>query len=198
MNLDLEGITKSFAAQGGLWAYLTIFVITFIEGLFPIIPSDVAVLFCALLVAKGSLHWFPLFISAFVGGTLGALLVYWIGASKGREFFLAKPRPFLSPKKMLEMEEHFGRYGKIILALNRAVWGGRSFGFLIAGLTGYKFKQVIIYGTPGIFLWYVMVIALGIYFGERAQQMVSGIILVVMIILALSVLSLIITKKLFR
>jgi membrane protein DedA with SNARE-associated domain len=198
MNLDLEGITKSFASQGGLWAYLTVFFTTFIEGIFPPIPSDVVVLFCALLVAKGTLHWFPLFISALVGGTLGALLVYWIGYSKGRDFFLAKPRPFLSPQRLLEMESHFGRYGNIILAFNRAVIGGRSFGFLIAGLTGYKFRKVIVYGTPGIVLWYVLVIVLGIYFGERAKQMVNGIIMMVMIIMALSVLSLLVTKKLFK
>ncbi|HBZ87434.1 MAG: hypothetical protein A2509_11245 [Candidatus Edwardsbacteria bacterium RIFOXYD12_FULL_50_11] len=198
MNLDLEGITKSFAAQGGLWAYLTVFATTFIEGIFPIIPSDVVVLFCALLVAKGTLHWLPLFLSAFVGGALGALLVYWIGVSKGREFFLAKPRFFLSPKRLLEMEGHFKKYGNIILALNRAVIGGRSFGFLIAGLTDYQFRKVVIYGTPGILLWYALVIALGIYFGERAKQMVNGIIMVVMIIMALSALSLLVTKKLFK
>ncbi len=198
MNLDLEGITKSFAAQGGLWAYLTVFITTFVEGVFPPIPSDVVVLFCALLVAKGTLHWIPLFLSAFIGGTLGALLVYWIGYSKGRDFFLSKPRPFLSPKRLLEMESHFGRYGNIILALNRAVIGGRSFGFLIAGLTDYKFRKVMLYGTPGIVIWYIAVIALGVYFGERAKQMVNGIITVVMIIMALSVLSLIITKKLFK
>jgi membrane protein DedA with SNARE-associated domain len=198
MNIDLEGITKSFAAQGGLWAYATVFATTFIEGIFPPIPSDVVVLFCALLVAKGTLHWFPLFLSAFIGGTLGALLVYWIGYSKGREFFLSKPRPFLSPKRLLEMESHFGKYGNAILALNRAVIGGRSFGFLIAGLTDYKFKKVMLYGTPGIVIWYVMVIALGMFFGDRAKQMVNGIIMVVMIILALSVISMIITKRILK
>jgi|GEM_PF-1726058 len=198
MNIDLEGITKSFASHGGLWAYLTVFITTFVEGVFPPVPSDVVVLFCALLVAKGTLHWMPLFLSAFVGGTLGALLVYWIGYSRGRDFFLSKPRPFLSPKRLLEMESHFGRYGNIILALNRAVIGGRSFGFLIAGLTDYKFRKVMLYGTPGIVVWYIVVIALGVYFGDRAKQMINGIIMVVMAILALSVISLLITKKLLK
>jgi membrane protein DedA with SNARE-associated domain len=96
------------------------------------------------------------------------------------------------------MEGHFKKYGNIILALNRAVIGGRSFGFLIAGLTDYQFRKVVIYGTPGILLWYALVIALGIYFGERAKQMVNGIIMVVMIIMALSALSLLVTKKLFK
>lgn len=198
MNIDLEGITKSFAAHGGLWAYLTVFAATLVEGIFPLIPSDVAVLFCALLVAKGTLHWLPLFLSAFVGGTLGALLVYWIGYSKGRDFFLTKPRPFLSPKRLLEMEGHFEKYGNIILAFNRAITGGRSLGFLIAGLVDYKFKKVLVYSIPGIFLWYVMIIGLGIYFGDRAKQIINGIIMVIMLILALSVISLLITKKLFR
>lgn len=198
MNLDLEGIAKSCAAQGGLWAYITVFAATFIEGVFPLIPSDVVVLFCALLIAKGSLHWLPLFLSAFVGGTLGALFVYWIGYSKGRDFFLSKPRPFLSPKRLLEMEGHFAKYGNIILALNRAITGGRSFGFLIAGLADYKFKRVLVYSIPGIFLWYVMIIALGIYFGDHAKQIITGIIMAITLILLLSVISLLITKKLLR
>jgi membrane protein DedA with SNARE-associated domain len=196
--MNLEAITKYFASQGGLWAYLTVFAATFIEGIFPPIPSDVVVIFCAVLAAKGSLHWMPLFLSAFLGGTLGALLVYWIGASRGRSFFLARPRPFLSPSRLLEMERHFQRFGNVILALNRAVIGGRSFGFLIAGLAGYRFKRVLAYGTPGIAAWYFLIIFLGSAFGERAEDLIKGIIATVMILLAMSALSLILTKRLFR
>jgi membrane-associated protein len=198
MNINLEELTKSLTSQCGLWAYLTVFLATFLEGIMPIIPSDVAVLFCALMVAKGSLHWIPLLIASFIGGALGALLVYWIGVAKGRDFFMSKPRPFLSQERLLNMESHFNQYGNIILALNRAVIGGRSFGFLIAGLTDYKFKNILTYGMPGIFIWYLLIIALGVYFGEQAKQMINGIIAAVMIIIILSVISLLITKKIMK
>lgn len=194
--MNLDDITKGLASQGGLWAYLTVFLATFIEGIFPPVPSDVVVIFCAVLAAKGTLHWMPLFLSAFLGGTLGALLVYWIGNSRGRSFFLS--RPFLSPSRLLEMERHFQRYGNIILVLNRAVIGGRSFGFLIAGLAGYRFNRVLAYGALGIAPWYIMVIGLGMIFGEKAEGLIKVIIIGVMILLAISVLSVIITKKLFR
>jgi membrane protein DedA with SNARE-associated domain len=196
--IDLEHIAKSLASQGGIWAYLTVFVATFLEGVFPPAPSDVVVIFCAILAAQHTLHWFPIFVSAFLGGSLGALLVYWIGARKGREFFLSKPRPFLSPKRLLDMEGHFEKYGNLILALNRAVIGGRSFGFLIAGLTHYRTRKVMLYGLPGIALWYALLIWLGMAFGAQAKQFVNVIIIVVMSLILLSIISMLVTKKLMK
>jgi membrane protein DedA with SNARE-associated domain len=196
--MDLEQLAKSLASQGGFWAYLTVFVATFLEGIFPPAPSDVVVIFCAILAGQHSLHWLPVFLAAFVGGSLGALLVFWIGARKGREFFLSKPRPFLSPKRLVEMEGHFEKYGNLILALNRAVIGGRSFGFLIAGLTHYQVRKVMLYGLPGIAVWYVLLIWLGITFGAQAKQFVNVIIIVVMSLILLSVISMIITRRLMK
>jgi membrane protein DedA with SNARE-associated domain len=98
----------------------------------------------------------------------------------------------------LLMEGQFAKYGNLILALNRAVVGGRSFGFLIAGLTGYSFKKVLLYGLPGIALWYGLLLCLGIFFGAQAKQFVNVIIIVVMSLLALSLVSVIVTKKLMK
>ncbi|MBI5805263.1 DedA family protein [candidate division TA06 bacterium] len=196
--MSMEQLANTLASQGGWWAYLTIFTATFLEGVFPPAPSDVVVIFCAILVGQNQLHWFPGFLSAFLGGSLGALLVYWIGIKKGRDYFLSKPRPFLSPSRLILMEGHFARYGNLILALNRAVVGGRSFGFLIAGLTGYSFKKVLLYGLPGIALWYGLLFCLGIFFGAQAKQFVNVIIIVVMSLLALSLVSALVTKKLIK
>lgn len=196
--MSMEQLANALASQGGWWAYLTIFTATFLEGIFPPAPSDVVVIFCAILVGQNQLHWLPGFLSAFLGGSLGALLVYWIGLRKGRDYFLSKPRPFLSPQRLLVMESHFARYGNLILALNRAVVGGRSFGFLIAGLTGYEFKKVLLYGLPGIALWYGLLFCLGIFFGSQAKHFVNVIIIVVMSLLSISLISMIITKKLMK
>ena len=196
--MNMEQLAKTLAAQGGWWAYLTIFTATFLEGVFPPAPSDVVVIFCAIMVGQEQLHWLPGFLSAFLGGSLGALMVYWIGIKKGRDYFLVKPRPFLSPQRLLLMEGQFARYGNLILALNRAVVGGRSFGFLIAGLTGYSMEKVLLYGLPGIALWYGLLFCLGIYFSAQAKQFVNVIIIVVMSLLALTLVSVIITKKLMK
>jgi membrane protein DedA with SNARE-associated domain len=196
--MNLESITKALAAQGGIWAYLTVFVATFLEGVFPPVPSDVAVLFCTLLVVQGSLHWVPVLAFSFLGGIAGALLVYWIGARHGREWFLAKPRPFLPPHRFLAMESHFSKYGNLILALNRAVVGGRSIGFLVAGLAHYPLRKVLLYGAPGTLAWYALLVALGMIFGEQAKQLVNAIIFIVMALLALSVISVIVTKKIMK
>lgn len=196
--MSLESIARALAGQGGAWAYLTLFIATFLEGVFPAAPSDVVVLFCTLMVVQGTLHWAPVLACSFCGGMLGALLVYWIGARHGRSWLLAKPRPFLSPARIAEMESHFGRYGNLILALNRAVMGGRSIGFLVAGVTHHPLRQVLLYGGPGTLAWYVLLVALGLVFGEQAKQFVSAIIFIVMALLALSVLSLIITRRIMK
>ncbi len=196
--MNLESIAVTLAANGGLWAYLTLFVATLLEGVFPPVPSDVVVLFCTLMVVQGHLHWLPVLLLAFLGGFLGALLVYWFGARHGREWFLSKPRPFLPPRRFLAMEGHFGKYGNLILALNRAVVGGRSIGFLVAGLSHYPLGRVILYGAPGTLAWYVLLVALGMIFGEQAGRLVNAIVFIVMALLALSVVSIVITKRLMK
>jgi membrane protein DedA with SNARE-associated domain len=196
--MNLESIAKALAAHGGFWAYLTLFVATFLEGVFPPVPSDVIVLFCTLLVVQGSLHWIPVLALSFLGGIAGALLVYWIGARHGRSWLLAKPRPFLPPRRFAEMESHFGRYGNLILALNRVVIGGRSIGFLVAGLSHYPLRRVLLFGAPGTLGWYALLVALGTVFGEQAQQFVSAIVFIVMALLVLSAISVIITRKIMK
>lgn len=192
--IDLEGLAKSFVSGGGLWAYLTIFFSTFIEGIFPPIPSDVVVLFCALLVSRGELHLLPSFLSAFLGGSLGALLVYWFGSAHGRSYFLSKPRLFVTPERFLAFEGLFRRYGNLILALNRAVVGGRSFGFLAAGLMRHRLRDVLAYGFSGIMAWYGLLFLLGLKFGVLASRLVTGIVMVVMAVLLLSIASLIVYR----
>ena len=194
--MNLDGLARSLAAHGGLWAYLALFAATFVEGFFPPLPSDVIVLFCTLLAAQRQLHWLPVLALSFAGAMAGALLVYRFGARHGRAWFLSKPRPFLSPRRFLSMESHFGKYGNLILALNRAVIGGRSAGFLVAGLAHYPLRKVLQYGAPGTLSWYALLVALGLVFGEQARHMVNAIVYVVMALLVLSIVSLAITRKL--
>ncbi len=194
--MNIDHLVRSLAAQGGLWAYLALLAATFVEGFFPPLPSDVIVLLCTLLAAQHHLHWLPVLALSFVGAMAGALLVYRFGARHGRGWILSKPRPFLSPRRFLAMESHFGRYGNVILALNRAVIGGRSVGFLVAGLAHYPLRKVLQYGAPGTLAWYVLLVALGLAFGEQARQMASAIIYAAMALLVLSIVSLAITRKL--
>ena len=198
MHIDIEAFARSVAAQGGAWAYLALFLSTFIEGFFPPLPSDMIVLFCTLLAAQHQLHWLPVLSLSFAGAMTGALLVFWFGARHGRGWIMAKPRPFLSARRFLAMESHFSRYGNLILMLNRAVIGGRSVGFLIAGLTRYPLRKVMQYGAPGTLAWYGLLVALGLVFGERARHMVSAVIYAVMALAALGVVSLLVTRRLLR
>jgi membrane protein DedA with SNARE-associated domain len=195
---DLESLTKSFVSNGGLWAYLTLFVTTFIEAFFPPIPSDVVVLFCALMLAQGELHWLPCLASSFAGGSLGALLVYRFGAVHGRSYFLGGPRLFVTPERFLAAEGHFKRYGNLILILNRALVGGRSFGFLVAGLMHHRLRDVLLYGLTGILAWYLLLFYLGVRFGVLATRLVNGLVVVVMSVMILSLVSLILSRLLFR
>lgn len=196
--IDLETPAKSFVANGGIWAYSTLFVATFIEAFFPPIPSDVVVLFCALMIARGDLHWLPCLAASFLGGSLGALLVYWFGATHGRSYFLERPRLFVTPERFLSAEAHFQRYGNLVLALNRALMGGRSFGFLLAGLMHHRLASVMLYGLSGILGWYLLLFFLGIRFGTLANRIVNGIMLAVIALAALSLISLALSRLLFR
>src|SRR5690606_26555001 len=67
-------------ARGGYWG---IAVLMAIEHVFPPIPSEVIMGIGGVLVARGSMEFWPLLAAGTVGSTLGNYVWYWIGDKWG-------------------------------------------------------------------------------------------------------------------
>jgi membrane protein DedA with SNARE-associated domain len=67
-------------ARGGYWG---IFLLMAIENVFPPIPSEVIMGIGGLLVARGTMEFWPLLLGGTLGTTAGNYVWYWIGDKWG-------------------------------------------------------------------------------------------------------------------
>ena len=122
----------------GILIYLFLGLSAFVENIFPPIPGDTITAFGALLVGIGGLSFFGVYFSTTLGSLLGFLFLFQLGAFLGRRFFIKKNIRFFSQKDILRAEKWFGKYGYLIIALNRFFPGIRSAIAVVGGILHLK------------------------------------------------------------
>ncbi len=151
--IKVENILDLALTHGAFWFYLFIFLSSLIENFFPPYPGD-TVTFVGGYLAGTSHLTFPLvFISAGLGCLSGAMILYILGKSKGRELFLKNKGKFLDIKHMEKVERWFKKYGEKVLILSRFMTRVRSVVALAAGVGNVSLRKMTIYTSISIILW---------------------------------------------
>jgi membrane protein DedA with SNARE-associated domain len=176
-------------ARGGYWG---IAVLMAIENIFPPIPSEVIMGIGGVLVARGSMEFWPLLTAGTVGSTLGNYVWYWIGDKWGYrrlEPFVARHGRWLT----LEWEDiesatrFFQRHGQWVVLFLRFSPFLRTMISLPAGLAHMKAWKFLVFTFVGAGIWNVLLILGGTWLGRylETSQDVLGWIVVGTLVLAL-------------
>ncbi|MGV3586552.1 MAG: DedA family protein [Adhaeribacter sp.] len=162
----------------GIWAYLILFMIIFVEtGLvvMPFLPGD-SLLFAAgafaapQLTQAGELVPGPfnvfyliglLFVAAFLGDTLN----YYIGDYIGPKVFRRNYR-FLKKEHLLKTQHFYEKHGAKTIIFARFIPIIRTFAPFIAGVGTMKYSKFIAYNIIGGFIWVALFVAAGYFFGN--------------------------------
>ncbi len=123
---------------GPFWIYAALFISSFIENLFPPIPGDFITVTGGALAASGRLNIFAVFLLVYAGGILSMMLIYYLGRSRGRNFFLKKNYKIFSRDDILRLDDWFKKRGAILLIFNRFIIGVRAVIALVAGISRYN------------------------------------------------------------
>jgi membrane-associated protein len=176
--LHLDVHLSQIISDYGIWAYLILFLIIFVEtGLvvMPFLPGD-SLLFAAgafaapQLAQNGELVPGPfnvfyliglLFIAAFLGDTLN----YYIGDYIGPKVFRRNYR-FLKKEHLLKTQNFYQKHGAKTIIFARFIPIIRTFAPFIAGVGTMKYSKFIAYNIIGGFVWVTLFIAAGYFFGN--------------------------------
>jgi membrane protein DedA with SNARE-associated domain len=142
---SVNDIIERLFAYGPFWIYAILFLSSFIENIFPPIPGDLITLTGGGLAAAGRLNLFMVFIVVYAGGISSMMLIYYLGYSRGRKFFLEKNYKLFSREDILRLDEWFLKRGNILLILNRFIVGLRAVMALVAGISRYDPLKKFIY-----------------------------------------------------
>ncbi len=154
------------------YGYIGVFLLIFIENVFPPIPSEVILLFGGALSVSTSMHPVGTIIAATIGSLVGAVLLYafgyifqsermkkLIGSNIGRALKLRQ-------EHVDKAEQWFSRYeGKAVL-ICRCVPIVRSLISIPAGFAKMDMPRFLLYTAIGSTVWNAVLVNVGALLGN--------------------------------
>jgi len=167
--LHLDRYLSAIIQQYGLWTYVILFAVIFIETGFvvmPFLPGDsllfAAGTFAALKAFK--VGWLILVLAA--AAIIGDTVNYWIGHYVGPKVFNREKARFFKKEHLDRTHAFFEKYGGKTIIIARFVPIVRSFAPLVAGIGRMSYGRFIAFNVIGGVGWVVLLVGAGYFFGN--------------------------------
>jgi len=141
--------------------YWLVAFVSFVEGIFPVIPGDVVVAFLAFLAARGGGAWIPATLWICGGTIAGNSVVWWLGRRYGAKWLTHQMRRFkiVRSEEAAEateqrIEQAYAKHGWVALLVARFVPGVRAFAPAAAGALRVPFIQTFLVLFLSSLVWY--------------------------------------------
>ena len=146
-------------------------LLTLIETVFPPIPSEVILPLAGFLSNRGDMNIVLVFVTATVGGYLGALVLYGLGRAYGEERIITtlSKIPLLDRRDFERAAGWLHRHGRRAVFFGRLIPGVRSLISLPAGGTRMPLGTFSIFTIAGTALWNALLIGLGAALGSQYE-----------------------------
>ncbi|HVN73617.1 MAG TPA: VTT domain-containing protein [Methanoregula sp.] len=167
MHFDMNLV--SVVHDYGLWTYVILFFILFMETGFvitPFLPGD-SLLFVAGAAAAGGIldiRW--LVAACLLGAVVGDTVNYWIGNYLGLRVFLCR-FPGLVKKEYIDRTYgFFEKYGGATIFIARFFPIIRTFAPFLAGVGSMRYRRFLFYNVLGGICWTAAILLAGYFLGS--------------------------------
>ena len=149
------------------WAFGLFFAAALVEMLFPPFPGDAVYFFGLVTLAASGTSVYGSIIAACIGGTVGFVVVYWIGQNYGRKFFLKRKSGLWSQQSLEKVEHWLTRWGGWVIIFGRFLSGVRALVPLVAGIGAYPRTRAIVLGAISIVIWNGLLATVALVLGRN-------------------------------
>jgi membrane protein DedA with SNARE-associated domain len=146
-------------------------VFTFLETVFPPIPSEVILPLAGFISRQGEMNLVLVIVTSTLGAYLGGLLLYGLGAWLGLERairWLSK-LPLIDRGDLERAAGWFERHGKSAIFFGRLIPGVRSLISLPAGASRMNLVTFSTFTIAGSGIWNALLILLGFALGSQYE-----------------------------
>jgi membrane-associated protein len=185
LDVHLNTIIQNF----GVWTYLILFLIIFMETGFvitPFLPGDSLLFAAGSFAALGSLNVWALFITLTLAAILGDTINYWIGHYIGPRAFSGNVR-FLKKEYIDRTHDFYEKHGGKTIILARFIPIIRTFAPFVAGIGAMEYPRFFFFNVTGAILW-VGLFTFGGYFFGNLPFVQDNFTIVIVAIIVISVL----------
>ncbi|RKN28571.1 DedA family protein [Micromonospora musae] len=135
------------------WVYLAIFAIAVLDGFFPIVPSETAVITAGVFAASGAPYLPAVIVVAAAGALVGDHVSYAIGRTGGSRLFDRLPAGGRRRAGVEWARRGIALRGGLILTVARYVPGGRTAVTLTMGAVGYPRRRFLAFDALAAGSW---------------------------------------------
>ncbi|MBK8956269.1 MAG: VTT domain-containing protein [Saprospiraceae bacterium] len=184
--INIESHLTNLIASYGIYIYIILFLILFIEtGLViaPFLPGDSLLFAAGALAAGGNMNILILFGVCFLGACLGNQLNFAIGSGFGKAIF-EREKKFIKEEYLHKTQKFYEKHGGKALIIGRYLPFIRTFVPFVAGIGKMPTSKFTYYNIVGGFMWVVPVCGIGYLFGNIpfVKQNFSIIIIAILIV----------------
>lgn len=144
---QVERLLDWLFSYGPVWVYLALFAACFVENLFPPFPGDSFIIAAGALVAMDRLDLALSYTLVIAGGVASTMVLYYVGRSFGRDYFIRKDFKYFSAQDISRAERSLEKWGVVLLLLSRFVVGFRAAIAVVAGLGKYPSGAMLLLST---------------------------------------------------
>ena len=192
--MPVEHFTQIFLSFIASWGYVAVAVLMAAENACIPIPSELILGFAGYLIFAEHMSFEGALLAGMVGGLLGSLFAYEVGARGGRPFVDKYGKYFLIKQSHVNVaQDWFDRYGLKAVFFSRMLPVVRTFISLPAGFARVDSKRFFLYTIAGSLPWTAAILYAGMVLGESWTDLMeygheASMIFVVVAVIVIAVL----------
>jgi membrane-associated protein len=189
--LHFDQVFPGYIHEYGIWIYLLIFIIIFIECGVVFLPlTGNPLLFVGGIAASdGSLNPFLLIAVALLAAYSGYIVNYWAGNYFGLKFLQDRYPGLFDQNHIEKTTAFFERYGSEAIIISHYIPMVRKFAPFIAGIWQVNRHKFAVYNLLGALLWVVPLVVIGYFLGKLPffQDILPFLVIIVIVTIVISI-----------
>jgi len=165
-----EDILNQISTFPPIWIYITMFLVAFVENIFPPSPSDLVIVIGGTLVGAGELSFIFSLLFATIGSIAGFMLMFYIGSTVDKKLIHAGRFKYIPVNSIDKVETWFRKYGYFVIVANRFMPGTRAVISFFAGISNLNPKRTFTLCFVSALLWNTIMLYLGFVFGDNVSK----------------------------
>lgn len=169
--MTIQTLTEYFLRYGAFFIY----IIVLLEYLnLPGFPAGVIMPLAGIWAAKGQISFPAVMLLSVAAGITGSWALYFLGRLGGPKVMAVYFRKFPKHQPVIEDKMNMLREkGSIGVFVSKLLPMVRTIISIPAGMVQMNFMKYTVSSVLGIFLWNLVFVGAGYYFGEAAIQILS-------------------------